>query len=93
MNEPVLLPWSNKDSHAPPETLHPEIEPRLNVFYVHSSNNLITPTVFPVPLRAATMFSNLSLDEVNAFLFDIRLLRLLGEKVPNYDYYFKPAPR
>jgi hypothetical protein len=73
MNETVLLHWSNRDSYPPPETLHPGIEPRLNVFYVHSSNNLITPTAFPLPLRAATIFSNLSLDEVNAFIFDIKI--------------------
>jgi hypothetical protein len=74
MNETVLLYWSHEDAIPPmPLTLHPGIERRLNVFFVHSSNNLITPTVFPMPLRAATMFQHSSLDEVNAFLFDIKI--------------------
>lgn len=73
MNETVYLHWSHDDLYASPATLHPGVEPRLNVFYVSSSNNLITPRVFPMPLRAATMFDHLSLNEVNAFLFDIKI--------------------
>ncbi|HZZ14607.1 MAG TPA: hypothetical protein VFE08_01455 [Candidatus Sulfotelmatobacter sp.] len=73
LNETVELHWSHEDMYAAPMTLHPGIERRLNLFYVHSSNCIITPKVMPMPLRASYIFGNLSLDEVNAFLFDVKI--------------------
>ena len=70
MNETVLLHWSHEDEAPVPITLHPGIERRLNVFYVRSGENVITPKVSPMPLRAADMFRSL---EPSAFLFDIKI--------------------
>jgi hypothetical protein len=73
MNERVILGWSNvKDEEGFSNmTLHPGIEPRLNVFLVHSSNLQITPCANRWPLRAEKIFLA---EAGTAFRFDIKVV-------------------
>jgi hypothetical protein len=66
LNESVRLGWSHGDERHSPITLEPDIERRLNVFFVHSSQNLIVPIVYPLPLRWESVFN---VDDT--FRFDI----------------------
>jgi|SRR5215469_2486478 len=59
-SEPMFLQWSHGDEKTGrlPITLHPEAENRLNVFYVHNSEQKIRPCVSPFPLGFQTMFDS-----------------------------------
>jgi hypothetical protein len=72
MNETLELFWSHGGDVPTPITLHPGIERRLNVFFIHTSNGLITPVVHPTPLRAIGVFSPQGKGP-QVFRFDIKV--------------------
>ena len=71
-NEALPLEWSYAGYE--PITLHPKAEKHLNVFFIHSSNQQITPCVYPPPVRFVKMFNQLPLQQVKAIRFNIRLI-------------------
>ncbi len=72
INETLELFWSHSGDIPTPITLHPGIERRLDVFFIHTSNGVITPVVHPVPLRAIGVF-NPQGNGPHVFRFDIKV--------------------
>jgi hypothetical protein len=68
----MFLEWSHSD--AEPITLYPHAERRLNVFFMHSSNREIRPSVSPYPARFLSMFNQLELRQIKAVRFKIRII-------------------
>lgn len=73
LNEVIPLQWSLGSQEGSPITLHPGLETRLNVFFVHSERKRITPCIHPMPLRALDVFFVANGGRVNAFRFDIKV--------------------
>ncbi|HSS96389.1 MAG TPA: hypothetical protein VLK33_05145 [Terriglobales bacterium] len=68
----LFLEWSHSD--AEPITLYPHAERRLNVFFMHSGNREIRPTVTPYPVRFFNLFNQLELRQIKAVRFKIRII-------------------
>jgi hypothetical protein len=81
MNESVRLGWSHGDEKHSPITLEPRNERRLNLFWIHSSNRTIIPAVYPLPLRAESVFAR---DDI--FLFDVTIR---GKDCAPVDVYLR----
>jgi hypothetical protein len=80
MNESLPLGWSFGHEKHLPITLEPGNERRLNVLTVHSSNKLLIPVTYPLPL----LWGKSVFNEKDTFLFDITLR---GKDCPPIDVY------
>jgi len=73
-SEAMFLQWSHGDEKTGhlPITLYPEAENRLNILYIHSSDQKIRPCATPFPLRFQSLFDGTPWATF-AYRFNIRL--------------------